>query len=129
MKFRDMYAPGAVVARCHLIANQLGGKGRSDDGGPANLVPCWQQGANIGPLSMRESETEVYDTVTDAREVGPDDTVYFEVSPVYLNPASTIPYEFSMTASIERANGTSETIFTNDVVPNVSSVNGYNLGN
>jgi hypothetical protein len=63
---------------------------------------------------MRESETEVYDTVTDAREVGPDDAVYFEVSP---EPASTIPYEFSMTARIERANGTSETIFTNDVVP------------
>ena len=113
----------------HLIANQLGGKGMPDDGGPANLVPCWQQGRNIGPLSMRESETEVFDTVTDAREVGPDDAVYFVVSPVYLNPASTIPYEFSMTARIERANGTSETIFTNDVVANVSSVSGYNLGN
>lgn len=127
--FRDTYAPGVVVARCHLIANRLGGRGQPNDGGPANLVPCWQLGTNIGPVSMQPDESEVYDTVTDTKLMGPEDAVYFKVTPEYAYPTSTIPYEIIMTAAIQRANGTSEPLFTGDIVPNVSSVNAYNLGN
>lgn len=124
--FRDTYAPGVVVARCHLIANQLGGPGRSDDGGPANLVPCWQVGANTGSGSMRTSETQVANAVA---ALADNEAVYYQVTPEYFDSASTIPYEIVTKATVEHANGTSSPLFTR-VVDNIPSGNPLlNLGN
>jgi hypothetical protein len=133
--FRDTNSTSNdVVSRCHLIANQLGGKGRSDDGGPANLVPCWQYGANTGPISMQTNESDVYTEVTGKNPttlqpyLGPEDAVYYVVTPNYHTGDSTIPYQITMTATVQRADGTSEPLFS-DVVSNTSSVSGLNLGN
>jgi hypothetical protein len=124
--FRDLFAPGAVVSRCHLIANQLGGPGRSDDGGPANLVPCWQVGANTGPNSMQTSETQAARAVAALAE---NEAVYYQVTPEYYDSDSTIPYEVVMKATVERANGTSSPLFSRVVNNTLSGQPLLNLGN
>lgn len=124
--FRDTFAPGVVVARCHLIANQLGGPGRSDDGGPANLVPCWQVGANTGTPSMQTSETQVANAVAG---LPANEAVYYKVTPEYYDSNSTIPYEIITQATVEHANGTSTPLFTR-VIDNIPTANpALNLGN
>ncbi|WP_345983794.1 hypothetical protein [Streptomyces sp. DSS69] len=40
--FARINSPSTSLARCHLIANILGGKGQILDGSQANPVPCWQ---------------------------------------------------------------------------------------
>lgn len=124
--FRDTFAPGAVVSRCHLIANQLGGPGKSNDGGPANLVPCWQAGANTGGKSMATSETQVARAVA---VLADHQAVFYQVTPEYFDADSTIPYEIVTKATVEYANGTSRPLFTR-VVSNILSGQPFlNLGN
>src|SRR5581483_3969585 len=64
---RPYAAPGTPapygLARWHLSANILGGKGQTRDGGQDNLVPCWQVGMNTGTPSMRTYEMQVKDAV------------------------------------------------------------------
>lgn len=57
-KFNQDNPPLVNQARCHLIANILGGPGKIRDGGQNNLVPCWQSGMNTGTPSMRTYEAE-----------------------------------------------------------------------
>jgi hypothetical protein len=118
---RHGYKPASVLARCHVIAQVVGGKG-----GQANLFPCWQVGTNTGAGSMRMYETMVRAALT-AANLGPNGAIYYEVSLKYKNGASTIPEWVTMTATVERANGTTRTLFSNKRVYNIHD--GLNLGN
>ncbi|MFI8103987.1 DNA/RNA non-specific endonuclease [Streptomyces sp. NPDC086023] len=126
--FAAANSPGTGLARCHLIANILGGKG-SRVGDQNNLVPCWQFGMNTGTPSMRTYE---YMAQTEVKEptFGPNDAIFYEVIPRYKDVTSTIPLGVEMTARIERANGTSQPLFHEEFIPNTQGGNGlYNLGN
>ncbi|MEU5129642.1 DNA/RNA non-specific endonuclease [Streptomyces mobaraensis] len=126
-QFVATHPPAAAIARCHLIANILGGKGQILDGGQANLVPCWQVGMNTGTPSMRTYEKQVQDQVADPG-MGPDDAVFYQVTPLYQDGASTIPTGVVMSAKVQRANGTESLMFTTSV-PNTQATSGLNLGN
>ncbi|MGW8333492.1 DNA/RNA non-specific endonuclease [Streptomyces sp. NPDC055897] len=117
------------LARCHLIANILGGPGQILDGGQNNLVPCWQAGMNTGTPSMRTFEAVAQKTRKD-RSFGANDAILYQVTPVFQDAASTIPVGVTMTANIERADGTTELLFPNVFVPNTKKDTGqFNLGN
>ncbi len=128
-KFRDDFSPGTGQARCHLIANILGGPGQIEDGGQDNLVPCWQVGMNTGTPSMRTFEYEAQEKVKES-SFGQNDAILYQVNPVYRDDTSTIPVGVTMSATIERANGTTEELFPNVYVPNSLKDTGkLNLGN
>ncbi|WP_326670221.1 DNA/RNA non-specific endonuclease [Streptomyces sp. NBC_01257] len=118
------------LSRCHLIAKVLGGKG-NDALTRSNLVPCWQTGMNTGTPSMRKFETMAQDTIKGPiASFGPNDAVFYQVTPVYKDADSTIPTGVTMIASIQRANGTTEELFPNVYVTNTYANTGtYNLGN
>lgn len=127
--FADATSPGTGIARCHLIANILGGKGRIRDGGQRNLVPCWQVGMNTGTPSMRTFEFEAQKLVNDG-SFGVDDAIFYEVTPVFKDATSTIPVGVTMSATVERANGATEELFPNVYVPNTQADTGLNnMGN
>ncbi|MGW6975000.1 DNA/RNA non-specific endonuclease [Streptomyces sp. NPDC054952] len=128
-KFRDDYSSGTDLARCHLIANILGGPGKVRDGGQNNLVPCWQVGMNTGTPSMRSFEYQAQEEVKKS-SFGANDAILYQVTPVFRDATSTIPVGVTMTANIERANGTTELLFPNVYVPNTLKDTGtLNLGN
>ncbi|MFE9819911.1 DNA/RNA non-specific endonuclease [Streptomyces sp. NBC_00236] len=121
--------PTAGLARCHLIANVFGGTGLVGDGGLTNLVPCWQVGMNTGTPSMRTHEAEVVNEL-DADDFGPNDSIFYEVTPVYESADSTIPIGVNMTGTLVRANGWSHPVFDDEFIPNTQGNSGsYNLGN
>ena len=120
-------SPGTAIARCHLIANTLGGKGQILDGGQANLVPCWQVGMNTGTPSMRTYEARVKAWATFL--TGPNDAVYYEVTPNYKDSTSTIPDGVTMSATLELDNGFQYLLFQNVFIPNTQASSGLNLGN
>ncbi|MBP8537211.1 DNA/RNA non-specific endonuclease [Streptomyces sp. MK37H] len=127
--FVDRHAPGTKISRCHLIASTLGGKGQIEDGGQANLVPCFHSGMNVGKHSMRHYEAEVKKAV---RRIGSNDAVKYQVSPNYQYFfTSTIPESVIMSATVERANGKKDPLFTNERVANTENKTGkdLNLGN
>ncbi|MFL5994548.1 MAG: DNA/RNA non-specific endonuclease [Streptomyces sp.] len=127
--FAQANPPVVAQARCHLIANILGGPGRIRDGGQNNLVPCWQVGMNTGTPSMRTYEFEAQRTVA-LDSFGPNDAIFYQVTPVFRDATSTIPVGVTMSANIERANGTTEQLFPNVFVPNTQADTGLlNLGN
>lgn len=127
--FNQANPPTSSQARCHLIANILGGKGQILDGGQNNLVPCWQTGMNTGTPSMRTYESMAQNMLKDGT-FGPDDAIFYQVTPVYTDATSTIPVGVTMAANIERANGTTEELFPNVYVPNTKGNTGLlNLGN
>ncbi|MFG2777488.1 DNA/RNA non-specific endonuclease [Streptomyces prunicolor] len=113
------------LARCHLIANVLGGKGQED-----NLVPCWQSGMNTGTPSMRSFESHVALVVRNLL-IRPGDAVYYVVTPHYRDAASTIPESVTMSATIEPAKGTPRVLFSGIPIWNVRTIRGVavNLGN
>ncbi|MEU9592629.1 DNA/RNA non-specific endonuclease [Streptomyces sp. NPDC048193] len=119
-------------ARCHLIPKVLGGKGTSKIT-RFNLVPCWQVGMNTGSPSMRTYEKMGEDLVKGndpTRVLGTNDAIFYQVTPVYNDANSTIPVGVTMSATIERANGTTEELFPNVYVTNTLQNTGlYNLGN
>ncbi|MFF9377838.1 DNA/RNA non-specific endonuclease [Streptomyces griseoluteus] len=121
--------PTAGLSRCHLIANVFGGTGLVGDGGLANLVPCWHVGMNVGTPSMRTHEAEVVNEL-EADEFGPNDSIFYEVTPVYENADSTIPVGVHMTGTLVRADGWSHPVFDDEYIPNTQANTGlYNLGN
>ncbi|WP_234042534.1 DNA/RNA non-specific endonuclease [Streptomyces marianii] len=110
------------LARCHLIANILGGRISK------NLVPCWQVGVNTGAGSMWEYEEQVRDEVRLA-SFSEDDAILYEVTPTYLSADSTIPVGVTMSAKIEREDGSVELMFQNVYIPNTQTGGAHNLGN
>jgi hypothetical protein len=128
--YRDANSPGTKLARCHLVPNVIGGRGNQ-----YNLVPCWQAGMNTGTPSMRTYEAMAEKLVKggadDAgRSLGPDDAIFYQVTPVYKDETSTVPVGVTMIATIERANGPSEQLFPNVYVTNTLENTGtLNLGN
>ncbi|WP_129288220.1 DNA/RNA non-specific endonuclease [Streptomyces sp. GZWMJZ-114] len=128
--YRTAQSPGTKLARCHLVPNVIGGRGNQ-----YNLVPCWQVGMNTGTPSMRTYEAMAEKLVkgeTDdaGRSLGPDDAIFYQVTPVYKDATSTIPVGVTMIATIERANGPSEQLFPNVYVTNTLENTGtLNLGN
>lgn len=128
-KFNQDNPPETNQARCHLIANILGGPGRVRDGGQNNLVPCWQVGMNTGTPSMRTYEAIAQKEVKEG-DFGANDAIFYQVTPVFRDATSTIPVGVTMTANIERADGTTEELFPNVYVPNTKADTGLlNLGN
>lgn len=134
MKDAEAYATANSLtydqARCHLIPKVLGGKGTSKIT-RFNLVPCWQVGMNTGTPSMRTYETMAEDLVTGVTPgFGADDAIFYQVTPVYKDANSTIPTGVTMSADIQRADGTTEELFPNVYVTNTYRNTGlYNLGN
>ncbi|WP_345669388.1 DNA/RNA non-specific endonuclease [Streptomyces similanensis] len=127
--FRDTFSPGTGLARCHLIANILGGKGQRGDGGQNNLVPCWQVGMNTGTPSMRTYEWAAQRAVANAA-FGPNDAIFYQAIPDYRDDTSTIPQGITMSATVERADGTSQPLFPDVYIPNTKGDTGLlNLGN
>ncbi|MEV6212957.1 DNA/RNA non-specific endonuclease [Kitasatospora sp. NPDC051914] len=118
-------APGGGLARCHLIANVLGGRGGTQADW-ANLVPCWQLGMNIKGVSMRHYEILVK-KVVDALPEGA--AVHYVVTPLYRDATSTIPQGASMSATVQLPNGASWPVFYTTSLVNVPHDNGPNLGN
>ncbi|MFJ7900704.1 hypothetical protein ACIQ6V_09450 [Streptomyces sp. NPDC096198] len=128
--FRDTYAPGAGLARCHLIPNILGGKGRVLDGGQNNLVPCWQSGMNTGTPSMRTFELAAQKLVKQDPNFQATDALFYQVTPTYQDAASTIPVGVTMSATVQRADGTSQPLFPDVYIPNTKGNTGtLDLGN
>ncbi|MFF2703672.1 DNA/RNA non-specific endonuclease [Streptomyces cyaneofuscatus] len=122
--------PPLEISRCHLIANLLGGKGtRAMDRN--NLVPCWQVGLNTGTPSMRTYESDVEKVVLRNATFGVNDAVFYEVIPRYNDVTSTIPVGVEITATIQRANGTTEMLVDHKYVPNTRGNNTgeHNIGN
>ncbi|MFD9285194.1 DNA/RNA non-specific endonuclease [Streptomyces mirabilis] len=134
MKDAEAYATANSLtydqSRCHLIPSVLGGKGTSKIT-RFNLVPCWQVGMNTGTPSMRTYEKMAEDLVTgDIAFFGANDAIFYQVTPVYNDANSTIPVGVTMSATIQRANGTTEELFPNVYVTNTYGNTGlYNLGN
>ncbi|GAA2921724.1 hypothetical protein GCM10020221_17390 [Streptomyces thioluteus] len=126
-EFVRTHSPATTLSRCHLIAKTLGGKGQDDDGGLDNLVPCWQVGMNTGPNNMWTYEKQVKNTVEDPTKVGPDDAVFYMVTPLYRDSTSTIPTGVTMSAAIQRADGTQSLLPITGVTNTEAS--GLNLGN
>jgi hypothetical protein len=123
-------APAGSLARCHLIARQLGGKG--DTQYWSNLFPCRQLGANITSYGMRPYETLVAKAVR--REgayaaLPAGAAVKYVVTPLYKDATSTIPWAVSMTAVIQLPDGATWPLFFADTVENVPAGGGANLGN
>ncbi|WP_307783584.1 DNA/RNA non-specific endonuclease [Streptomyces spinoverrucosus] len=110
------------LARCHLIANILGGRISK------NLVPCWQVGMNTGAGSMWEYEEQVRDEVRLA-SFSEDDAILYEVTPIYLSADSTIPVRVTMSAKIEREDGSVVPMFQNVDIYNTQTGGAHNLGN
>ncbi|GAA0409372.1 DNA/RNA non-specific endonuclease [Streptomyces luteireticuli] len=131
--FRQANSSAAGLARCHLIANILGGKGMVEDGGQINLVPCWQSGMNTGSPSMRTYESLAQNAVRAVKDggiLGPNDAIFYEVTPDYRNLDSTIPQGVKMTARVERSDGTTQPLFPDVYIPNTYKDTGLlNLGN
>ncbi|MFV2119651.1 DNA/RNA non-specific endonuclease [Streptomyces sp. Act-28] len=117
-------------ARCHLIANILGGKGTSALT-RYNLVPCRQSGMNTGTSRTRTFETDVRDLIKGSiADLGANDAVFYQVTPVHRDANSTIPTGVTMNATIQRADGTTEELFPNVYVTNTYRNTGsLNLGN
>ncbi|MBT2509212.1 DNA/RNA non-specific endonuclease [Streptomyces sp. ISL-98] len=127
-QFVATHSPGTSISRCHLIANILGGKGQIEDGGQNNLVPCWQVGMNTGTPSMRTYEKAVKDAV-EAATMGPDDAVYYQVTPLYKDSDSTIPTGVTMSAAVQRADGTQSLLPITGVTNTKGTTGQLNLGN
>ncbi|WP_055526075.1 DNA/RNA non-specific endonuclease [Streptomyces graminilatus] len=125
-KFRADNSLTNGLARCHLIPNITGGRGIQ-----VNLVPCWQAGMNTGTPSMRTYEAMAQKRIKGSiAAFGPDDAIFYQVTPVYNDATSTIPVGVTMNANIERADGTTEELFPNVFVTNTLKNTGlYNLGN
>ncbi|MER6572233.1 hypothetical protein ABT288_40185 [Streptomyces sp. NPDC001093] len=83
---------------------------------------------NTGTPSMRTYEAQVKTAVT-AASMGPDDAVFYQVTPMYFDSTSTIPYGVTMSATVERANGTAQPLFSNVLIANSQASSGFNLGN
>ncbi|KPH99876.1 hypothetical protein OV450_0724 [Actinobacteria bacterium OV450] len=132
-EFARSHPPVAGLARCHLIANVLGGPGEKKDNGPVNLVPCWQAGMNTGTPSMRTYEAMTQKSVKPVKDggiLGPNDAVFYQTTPDYLDSTSTIPKGVWMSARVERSDGTSQPLFPDIYVPNTQKNTGLlNLGN
>lgn len=128
--FRTAQGVTHSLARCHLIASVLGGKGTSA-ATRFNLVPCWQVGMNTGTPSMRTYESMTQNMIKDpASGLGADDAVFYQVTPVYQNADSTIPVGVTMSADIQRAGGSTEELFPSVYVPNTQDDTlNLNLGN
>ncbi|MCX4734242.1 DNA/RNA non-specific endonuclease [Streptomyces sp. NBC_01363] len=128
--FKAANSPNSLLARCHLIANILGGKGTTKVT-RFNLVPCWQSGMNTGTPSMRTFESKAQSLIKGPlADFGVNDAVLYEVTPVYKDANSTIPVGVTMNASIQRANGATEELFPNVYVTNTLGNTGtLNLGN
>ncbi len=126
--FRDTHSPGTTIARCHLIANILGGKGQTLDGGQDNLVPCWQVGLNTGTPSMRTYEQRIQATLAALPE-GSDDAVFYVVTPLYRDSDSTIPTGVAMSASLQKPDGTQTLLFIDTVLNTKGNTGLLNLGN
>jgi hypothetical protein len=115
----------ATLARCHLIAQQFGGRLAN------NLVPCWQWGANAAPrigatqYGMKLVEARVA-TYLGGLETG--QAILYQVEPRYRSPGSTIPFAFFMSATLVNADGTRMLLF-NTSVTNTLPGNTFNLGN
>ncbi|WP_405527294.1 DNA/RNA non-specific endonuclease [Streptomyces avidinii] len=131
--FRLANSSTAGLARCHLIANILGGTGAVLDGGQINLVPCWQSGMNTGTPSMRTYETLAQKSVKPVKDggiLGPNDAIFYQVTPHYQNSDSTIPQGVTMSAKVERSDGTSQPLFPDIYISNTYKNTGQlNLGN
>ncbi|MFH8242560.1 DNA/RNA non-specific endonuclease [Streptomyces sp. NPDC018321] len=119
-----------TLARCHLIAKVLGGKGTSAVT-KFNLVPCWQVGMNTGTPSMRTYENMAEKLIKGTTPgLGANDAIFYQVTPVYKDADSTIPVGVTMNANIQRANGATEELFPNVYVPNTrANTLQHNLGN
>ncbi|MET7320811.1 DNA/RNA non-specific endonuclease [Streptomyces sp. NPDC005549] len=128
--FRDTYSPKTGLARCHLIPNILGGKGQVVDGGQNNLVPCWQSGMNTGTPSMRTFELAAQKLVKEDPNFQANDALFYQVTPEYQDATSTIPVGVTMTATVQRADGTSQPLFPEVYITNTKGNTGtLNLGN
>ncbi|MEU6228321.1 DNA/RNA non-specific endonuclease [Streptomyces sp. NPDC047042] len=110
------------LARCHLVANILGGRISK------NLVPCWQVGMNTGAGSMWEYEEQVRDEVRLA-SFGEEDAIFYEVTPRYMTADSTIPVGVTMSATVQREDGSVEPMFDGIYIPNTQTGGAHNLGN
>jgi hypothetical protein len=114
-----MILPGQSIARCHLIADVLGGQGFAQ-----NLVPCWQILVNIaGGSSMRDQEAMAQARLAPGG-LAPGQAIFYQTTPNYKDSQSTIPTSIHMAAQIEDIDGTVlETLFDIDI-PNQTYVDG-----
>ncbi|MEV0320183.1 DNA/RNA non-specific endonuclease [Streptomyces sp. NPDC050658] len=125
-EFREKNAGAPSVSRCHLIARKLGGRGTAQKDA-ANLVPCWQVGLNTGTPSMATYELIVR-KVVQGKSLGDNDAVMYQVTPNYRYfLTSTIPTSVTMSATVQRANGDKEPLFTDKTVTNTETKTGKNL--
>ncbi|MFJ2705784.1 DNA/RNA non-specific endonuclease [Streptomyces sp. NPDC087428] len=108
--------------RNHLIANILGGRISP------NLVPCWQAGMNTGASSMGQYEEQALDEVRLA-SFSEDDAILYQVTPTYLSADSTIPVGVTVSAEIQREDGSVEQLFPDVYIANTQTGGQHNLGN
>jgi hypothetical protein len=84
---------------------------------------------NTGDGSMWEYEEQVRDEVAE-QSFGEDDAILHQVTPKYLDATSTIPVGVTMSATVEREDGSVEQLFPDVCIPNTRGNAGlFNLGN
>ncbi|WP_344468722.1 DNA/RNA non-specific endonuclease [Kitasatospora kazusensis] len=122
-------APGVDLARCHLIADLLGGQGWYEADW-TNLFLCYQVGLNTSAGSMRSYEDEVDLKVKDLARTSPGAAVLYKVAPKYDHPpTSTIPSGVTISAEIQYPDGTIYPLFYGVSLLNLKETRGPNLGN
>lgn len=122
-------APDADLARCHLIADKLGGQGQKQVDW-ANLFLCYQVGLNTTQGSMRTYEDEIARKVEDLGSTSPGAAILYKVTPEYEHPlSSTIPKGATISADIQQPDGTSYPLLYPVGLLNVQKTGGPNLSN
>lgn len=118
------YDPTRDLARCHLIAKAMGGRGIQ-----ANLFPCWQDGANTGANSMATPVEYAVNNAISTLNTG--EAVYYTVSLNYYDNDSTIPNDIVTSAYVQHTDGTSTLVAnTVDVINNAPTDDQtLNMGN
>ncbi|GAB2974745.1 hypothetical protein GCM10023080_044150 [Streptomyces pseudoechinosporeus] len=72
---------------------------------------------------MRTHESEVMNTLN-ADDFGPNDSIFYQVTPVYRDATSTIPVRVKMAGALVRSNGRSQPVFDDGYITNTQGNTG-----
>lgn len=126
----DNINPKPHLARCHLVANTLGGLAVGKDHWD-NLIPCYHLGLNIKGVGMRFVESKVKSWIVSPNFVK-GAAVEYVVTPNYLDHGrdSTIPWSVTMNVTVQYPTGVSLPFFSGTFLnAPFDPTSGPNLGN
>ena len=122
---RQHLVPGKELARCHVIADILGGL-------PAgkNLFPCYQVGLNTGLVSMKSPFEDLVRAIAGELPANSGAAVLYLVTLNYKSAESTVPEGVFLNAELQEPGGVTYPIFQEgDYLDNIRLGGGPPLGN